>query len=403
MDKGKISALQFALLMYLYIIGTAALVQPHTLVSIAGQDAWFSVIIVGIIQLGLITLYMKLGFRYPKQTIIEYGRILTGKWFGSAIAVVYMFYFLILTAYVARNIGNFIGSVVLPQTPLVVNMVVILIPVLYGCYLGIEVIGRTGEILYPWAMGVFVITALLLIPKMHPGELFPMFPEGVMPAIKAGYPLLGFPSLEISICLLLIPFVQNQQKIKKYFYVTSVGTLISGALLSVITIMVLGVDMTARSPYAVYDVAREIRIERVLERAEVIVGIIWLITSFMKLLICFYGTVITTVQCFDVMNYKSLVIPFFFLLLPLSLWVLRNTAELEWSGIVYPMMAVFPGFVIPAALLIVGNFRSRNKQGSEAQTPPQSQSQPRSQPQSQSQSQPQPQMQSQSQPYPQPE
>ncbi|PQP89453.1 hypothetical protein CPT76_15390 [Paenibacillus sp. AR247] len=221
----------------------------------------------------------------------------------------------------------------------------------------------------------FIITALLLIPKMHPGELFPMFPEGIMPSIKAGYPLLGFPSLEISICLLLIPFVQNQQKIKKYFYVTSVGTLISGALLSVITIMVLGVDMTARSPYAVYDVAREIRIERVMERAEVIVGIIWLITSFMKLLICFYVTVIVTVQCFNVISYKNLVIPFSFLLLPLSLWVLRNTAELEWSGIVYPMMAVFPGFVIPAVLLIVGNFRSRNKQGSEVQTQPPSQPQ----------------------------
>jgi spore germination protein KB len=385
MDKGKISAQQFALMMYLYIIGTAALVQPHTLVSIAGQDAWFSVIIVGIIQLGLITLYMKLGFRYPQQTIIQYGRLLTGKWFGSAIAVVYMFYFLILTAYVMRNIGNFIGSVVLPQTPLVVNMAVILIPAIYGCFLGIEVIGRTGEILFPWAMSVFIITALLLIPKMHPGELFPMFPEGITPSIKAGYPLLGFPSLEIAICLMLIPFVQNQQKIKKYFYITSVGTLISGTLLSLITIMVLGVDLTARSPYAVYDVAREIRIERVMERAEVIVGIIWLITSFMKLLICFYVTVIATVQCFNLISYKNLVIPFSFLLLPLSLWVLRNTAELEWSGIVYPMMAVFPGFVIPAVLLIVGNFRSRNKQGSEAQT------QPPSQPQSEAHLQPQPQ------------
>ncbi|MET3546304.1 spore germination protein KB [Paenibacillus favisporus] len=385
MDKGKISAQQFALIMYLYIIGTAALVQPHTLVSIAGQDAWFSVIIVGIIQLGLITLYMKLGFRYPQQTIIQYGRLLTGKWFGSAIAVVYMFYFLILTAYVLRNIGNFIGSVVLPQTPLVVNMVVILIPAIYGCFLGIEVIGRTGEILFPWAMSVFIITALLLIPKMHPGELFPMFPEGIMPSIKAGYPLVGFPSLEIAICLMLIPFVQNQQKIKKYFYITSVGTLISGTLLSLITIMVLGVDLTARSPYAVYDVAREIRIERVMERAEVIVGIIWLITSFMKLLICFYITVIATVQCFNVISYKNLVIPFSFLLLPLSLWVLRNTAELEWSGIVYPMMAVFPGFVIPAVLLIVGNFRSRNKQGSQAQT------QPPSQPQSEAHLQPRPQ------------
>lgn len=385
MDKGKISAQQFALIMYLYIIGTAALVQPHTLVSIAGQDAWFSVIIVGIIQPGLITLYLKLGFRYPQQTIIQYGRLLTGKWFGSAIAVIYMLYFLILTAYVIRNIGNFIGSVVLPQTPLVVNMAVILIPAVYGCFLGIEVIGRTGEILFPWAMSVFIITALLLIPKMHPGELFPMFPEGIMPSIKAGYPLLGFPSLEIAICLMLIPFVQNQKKIKKYFYITSVGTLISGTLLSLITVMVLGVDLTARSPYAVYDVAREIRIERVMERAEVIVGIIWLITSFMKLLICLYVTVIATVQCFNVISYKNLVIPFSFLLLPLSLWVLRNTAELEWSGIVYPMMAVFPGFVIPAVLLIVGNFRSRNKQGSEAQT------QPPSQPQSQPHLQPQPQ------------
>lgn len=235
---------------------------------------------------------------------------------------------------------------------------------------------------------------MLLIPRMNAGELFPIFPEGIGPAIKACYPLIGFPSLEIVICLMLFPFIQNRQKVKKYFYVTSIGTLVSGTLVSLFTIMVLGVDMTARSPYAVYDMAREIRIERILERAEVIVGIIWLITSFSKLVICVYATMIATVQCFGITSYKHLVAPLFFLLLPLSLWVIRNTAELEWSGNVYPMMALFPGLVIPVLLLVIGNFRtrvsSRQKQDSEAQPQPQSQPQLQSQPQPQPQSQPQP-------------
>lgn len=213
MDKeSSISSVQFAVLMYMFSVGTAALIQPHLMVLLAGQDAWFTLVIAMIIQLALASLYMSLAYRFPNETIIEYSRKIVGPYLGTIVSCIYLLYYLMLGGYIIRVVSDFIGSVILIQTPLDALSLTFLIPALYGVFLGLGVIGKAAQILLPVALGVFILTALLLIPKAQFSNLLPVFPNGIMPSIKGTYPVLGFPLMESAIALMLFKFVKDKKK-----------------------------------------------------------------------------------------------------------------------------------------------------------------------------------------------
>lgn len=371
MDKAKITSAQFAIMMYMYILGTAAIIQPHTIAMIAKSDEWFSMLLSIFIQLGFAWLYMKLALKYPDETVMEYSQRILGKQAGWLVGLVYLLFFLILDAFILRNISGFFSSVILPRTPLDVISIVFMLPVVYGVFLGLGVIGRMTEILLPIAVIVFILSSMLLIPKIEVSNLLPIFPEGVMPAIKGLYPIIGFPTMDSIVVLMLVRFIVDKEKTRTYFYIASAAAPFTLFLISLYTIAVLGIDETMRATYPVYDLAKEIRVERIFERVEALVGIIWMSTTFVKITLCFYALTISALELFKLTAYKYAIIPFLFLLLPLSKWVFDNPAEMEYFlGYVYTMFAFIPALLIPLILLMVSAFQTkkRNKRSSETDT-----------------------------------
>lgn len=360
MDKAKITSAQFAVLMYMYILGTAAIVQPHTIATIARSDEWFTMMLSIFIQLGIAWLYMKLSLQHPDETIIDYSQRLLGKPAGWVFGLMYLLFFLVLDAYILRVISGFLGSVILPRSPLDVISLVFMLPVVYGVFLGLGVIGRATEILLPIAVFVFIVSSIMLIPKVEVDHLLPLFPEGIMPSIKGLYPIIGFPTFDVIVVLMLVRFIVDKDKTRKYFYIASAAAPFTLVLITLYTIAVLGIEETIRAPYAVYDLAKEIRIERIFERVEAIVGIIWMSTTFVKVTLCFYALTISAVQLFKLTSYKYAIVPFLFLLLPMSKWVVANPAEMEFFiGYVYTIFALFPCLLFPVLLLAVGALKKR--------------------------------------------
>ncbi|MGN7356290.1 GerAB/ArcD/ProY family transporter [Paenibacillus sp. SAF-054] len=371
MDKAKITSTQFAIMMYMYILGTAAIIQPHTIAMIAKSDEWFSMILSIFIQLGFAWLYMKLALKYPDETVMEYSQRILGKKAGWLVGLVYLLFFLILDAFILRNISGFFSSVILPRTPLDVISIVFMLPVVYGVFLGLGVIGRMTEILLPIAVIVFILSSMLLIPKVELSNLLPIFPEGVMPAIKGVYPIIGFPTMDSIVVLMLVRFIVDKEKTRTYFYIASAAAPFTLVLISLYTIAVLGIDETMRATYPVYDLAKEIRVERIFERVEALVGIIWMSTTFVKITLCFYALTISALELFKLTAYKYSIIPFLFLLLPMSKWVFDNPAEMEYFlGFVYTMFAFIPALLIPLILLLVSKLQTKkgNKGSSETDT-----------------------------------
>ncbi|SFL53611.1 spore germination protein KB [Paenibacillus sp. 1_12] len=357
-ENGKISPSQFGITVFMYTLGSAVLLMPSVLATIAKQDAWITVLMMIPAVLLLIQIWTQLARMFPHESIIQYSERILGKWLGKIVALLYLSYFIFLTALVLRNVGGFITTHVLVETPMQFVHIIFMVAVVYGAYLGLEVLARTSEIFFPWVLGIYFLTSILLIHNIDLSKLLPILPDGWMPPIKAIYPLLGFPLSELVVFLIILPFVNNQNKSRKYFNLFMVMNVIFGTIIVVITISVLGVDLTARSTFAVFDVAKEIAIGKFFSRVEILVGGIWIMTIFVKLSFCFYVTNIAFAQFFKMKSFRITILPFGLIVIPLSMIVYKNTGEFStFSTMVYPIYSLFHGLVIPLILLCVAKIR----------------------------------------------
>lgn len=88
-EQVKISARQIMILTALFTIGSAILIVPSGMASVAKQDAWIAAL-VGV-GAGLLILYMysKIAGLYPEMTLIGIMETLLGKWLGKAVGLLF--------------------------------------------------------------------------------------------------------------------------------------------------------------------------------------------------------------------------------------------------------------------------------------------------------------------------
>ena len=93
MEKGKISSLQMAIMMYPTIVATDYSHRFQLTAKYAKNDLWLSPILASFI--GYVTVYIayKLHKLYPKQTIIQFSEQIIGR-FAGKILVFYSCFFI---------------------------------------------------------------------------------------------------------------------------------------------------------------------------------------------------------------------------------------------------------------------------------------------------------------------
>ncbi|MFD1036921.1 endospore germination permease [Virgibacillus byunsanensis] len=358
LENGKINIRQFTCLVILFTVGSSVLVAPSGLAEAAKQDAWIASILGVAIGLLLVMLYNNLQQQFPDKTLVQYSEVILGKWLGKGVSLLFLSYFFILASFLLREIGDFVTTQIMPETPIESILILFLFVVMLGTRLGLEPVTRSAEIFFPWIVGLFIMLIVLLSPEIDIQKIQPVMENGLKPVLRATFPFLGLPFLELIVFLMIIPYVNKSQKTGKAFLI---GTLIGGGFLIVITIMslvVLGNDFTARNTYPSYILGKKISIATILERLEVIVAIIWFLTIYFKLSICFYVTTLGLSQTLNLKSYRPLIFPLGMNLIVLSLinspdiTYFHHFIEKIWT----PYSLTF-GLFLPLLLLGVGAIR----------------------------------------------
>lgn len=155
--KIKISVRQFAVLVFLYSVGTTILIAPSGLVADAKQDALIAIIIGIALSFLIIYLYNTVASLFPQMTFIEYSEVILGKWVGKMISLLYIFGagFIGATS-LLFYVGNFMTTQIMVGAS--INSIIILfaIPVVVALRLGIETLARTAEIIFPWFVVLYI-------------------------------------------------------------------------------------------------------------------------------------------------------------------------------------------------------------------------------------------------------
>ncbi|MCF6411601.1 GerAB/ArcD/ProY family transporter [Pseudalkalibacillus salsuginis] len=362
LENGKISVRQFMVLVILFTVGTSVLLAPSLLVTEAKQDAW----IAGILGVGVgllsVWLYNALGNLFPNKTLVEYSEVILGKWIGKAIALLFFSFTFTLAALVLRNLGDFLTTKIMPETPIGSLHIIFLFLVIMGARLGLEVLARSAEILFPWFIILFLLLVFFLFPEIKFENFQPILEVGVKPLLRSAIPFIEFPFLELVIFLMIFPYVNRTKDAGKAFLTgTSVGGIML-IILTVLAILVIGVDLISLELYPTYELAKKINIGDFLQRIEAIVAVLWFISIYFKLTICFYTSVLALAQTFKLKDYRPLTLPLGMILIVYSLIVSPNIVyNITFTPKVMIPYGLIVGLFLPLLLLGVASFRKKRQ------------------------------------------
>lgn len=350
----KINLRQFKIFAILFTVGTTILITPAGLAAEIGQDAWMAPIAAMAPGLLLVLLYNGITRAAPGMTIVEIGESLFGTWIGKGLALLFILFSFFGASLVLFDVGKFIITVLMPETPLLFVNALFAILLLYAIGSGFDTLARMTELLFPWFALLFLFMVALLLPQIDVRNVQPFLEAGPKELAHSVLVVLSLSYMPLAVFLMVQPVeLTDARKAPRAF---AGAVLVGGVLSSVVaalTILVLGANVTSLQEYPVYSLAQRINIGKFLERVEAIAAGLWLITTFVKMSLYFYAAVSGLVRLARLPSYRPILLPMVALLVVVSVKVFPNSAaEHQFTATIWITIVFTSGVAIPLLLFI---------------------------------------------------
>lgn len=340
-------------------LGMTLLMTMTASVQAARQDAWISMIVAGLIALLIALTATRLALLHPGQTMVQFSQTIMGSWLGKTIVGVYMLQWYTILPIVLRQFTDLIASLLLPQTPKIPIMVImILLTVYVTCAGGIESIGRCSEVLRPLIVLMVVTVLLANINNVRFNHIVPVFADsgmaGILQGALAPSSYLGH-AIEF---IMITPFLVNPRKgaaaaiwgvvIPSLFVIVSMG----------MVILTVGPNLSMKAWYPFFEMTKEITLGFV-ENLDALAIVIWISSVFIKLSIYMFVTSYGTAQLLKIKKWRNLLwliapVTIAFALIPANATEATSNYLLNyWVPIVLPVNMLG----LPLLMLIVGKIR----------------------------------------------
>lgn len=361
LEAGKISGWQLVAIMIMWRLQTVTVILPVVTSSGAGRDAWLASLIATIAAIPFGLAVVRLGLMHPGETIIQYSRKLLGKFFGTLIGLSYIVFFLFISASVARELGESYTTAIMPETPILVFIVVSLFLASMSARHGIEVIGRMSEIALIVTMIALTLTIVLPFNQMRLDNLLPTLEFGPRPL--AGASLVAFSLFgEVISVGMVLPYMNRPQAVARY--VVS-GIVISGAFLVLVTLTVVAIfgPTTDSLLMPAFNQARMISVAEFLDRLEILPVAAWTLLTWLKMAFFLWIVILGLAQMAGLSDYRPLAYPTGFLTAAMAIPIYDNIFQmLEFlQPEVWGVYAVLTETGITGVLLVASFIRRRTR------------------------------------------
>lgn len=305
-----VSSLQMASLFLTFVTGSAIIFIPGQLAAVAANGAWISVLLsyaAGAMLLAAI-LYL---YRWSSgEGLVLILRHTVGKWGMYALLIPLTAVLFWQLAAIVIEISSFFKSTMLKDTPSPVIQGLFFLIAALSARSGIEVMSRMFTLLLIFMFFFAMMVMVLAVPLFHPEYLLPVMPDGIKPILHGAYISYGFPYAEIVLFSLLLPYTRRKEAGKLGAYM-QLALLVNGTALClsiVCTLMVLG-PLSGHLNYSLFQLARLISIQDILERVESVIGFSLIIGVYMKAAIVLFMICHLLSEWFELDNWRLLVCP----------------------------------------------------------------------------------------------
>jgi spore germination protein KB len=322
-------------------------------IQLAKQDAWFSLIASIAIVTGIAYVCGKLASIFPDKSLIEFNRILLGKWLGGVISFLYLLVWIVILTVILKQFSLFITGTIMPRTPVYFIQIPMFLVVLYPTVHGVGVIARICELTGPIILIGVIGPMFLAINQLDKDRLMPIYIDtGLVPLMKGALPAAAFLG-DCIMLLMLIAFVAQRKQIIRH---AVGGVLLSGivTLISVVfSILMFGQNVAANYTYPMLMIVRSISIGGIIENLDAIVVTIWIMSVFTKLSLYLFVSGYGTSQLFGLKDWRK------------PTWVIAGIVMItslipfnyEEISVIFPVKIaapfIFPIFMVAGPLLLL--------------------------------------------------
>lgn len=352
-------------------IGSGILTLPRVAAKYAHEMAWLAVILAMLVSILLVYILTKLALRFPQQTFIEYIGDITGvKWLpGMGIAIKWVvtifliLYWITLSALTLRILGEFVSGTVLPNTPISLIMLTMLLLTVLSIYYEITVLAKLNEVILPFIVLPVIFFVALSLKDALAINFLPLFAINWESFLKGTFEMI-FSFLGFGIMLVLMAYTQKSHNIKS----NVVGITIPGFLYLIITvasIAVFGFKELEQIQWPTLELVKSSVIsEFIFDRTEAIFIGIWVLAIYTTVLNFYYAGCLSAAQILPLKEKNRLRFIIGLILSPVVYLLAvypRNLQELYgWLKYVnYVGAATF--LLLPLLLLIISVIRGRGE------------------------------------------
>ncbi|MFC4402216.1 GerAB/ArcD/ProY family transporter [Gracilibacillus xinjiangensis] len=360
----KIDGKQFTILVIMNTLGASIIFIPTIATGFGKENGWLTVFFSIVFGMLIVFMYSLIIKHQAERDIFCLIEDTFGKWFGVIIIVLFNGYLFTNASANLWAIGDFMSLQILMGTPEQAIELIIIGTTLIAIRHGIEVIGRTAEVFFPFTMLSTLLLTLLVMKEANWQNIQPVFQLYRLDTFVGTIPIIVITFMELFILLGITHKVTHPKNAQKGLLL---GAFISGLLLLVITtacIVVLGVKATTHYTYPIYALGQRISLFNFLERVEILVAFIWFFTIFFKISITFYILSNGMSYLLKLKNHKTLSIPLALLLFLGSVILIPTTFNVfTFIYGPYLVFSVLFTIILPICILLISVMKSKREKG----------------------------------------
>ncbi len=356
----KIAKTEFIFLIPFIVRGFFFGPTVYILFNVAKNNAWLSVILAFLVSFIPLLLYYKLQNINPSKDVVENINSLK---FGKIINLLILLFLIFFASIVLWNLTNFVRSLFLFKTPIVVISSIFIVISSIIALKGIRTIARSSVIYFLINILLFIAAIIALVSKIDLNYLLPFENSGFIDIIKASIICIGYNCLPMFL-LLIIPKnnIKDNQNYKK-----SLITIYSISFFSIFIVIflcttILGYNMSNLYQYPEFHILKTISIGNFFRRVEGVIAIQWLLDGIILLTMCLYFTKISFIKIFNLENKNIYLILISLITLVISVNAFNNnTIAKEYLLNIQPYINYIFLFILPLLAFIFLSLKKRKR------------------------------------------
>ena len=182
-----------------------------TIVDIAAQDAWLSVILGSLIAIITSILFVRLASRFPNENFFEYSKKIWGKPLSILIILTFISFWFLYGATLLQDMRVINKLLFLPKTPSLIPLLILITAAVWLVSYGIAALVRFFQLLLPFIFIPVIALPLLSIRTIEWQHFLPVLSNGLLPVLKGALVFAGaIQGLEV--ILFISPFLSDIRK-----------------------------------------------------------------------------------------------------------------------------------------------------------------------------------------------